>query len=790
MIQRVLRIVVFLLWVPLAALAQTSSPSPDYDVWQRVAERAEGAVEAARASTGALETLRAEIVVYRTQFLAAQSRNAARIETVEGQLEALGTAPVDQEEPLDIAQRRAELTTQLRELRAPAIRAEEAFSRADGLVDEIDAIIRARQTESMLAVGPSPLNPLNWGEALTVVTDWADRTALEFRQIVTSPAQMEILRQRLPAVLGLVVLGMVALLRARRWSRRMAGFLTRRSRVQLQWLVGTVVSGLGTVIAVAGISLVASGFLAAGLNAPRMDALATVLMWMAAWIWGAAWLGGVLFPDTVEGRPFLSVPVQDGGPARRAMRWLGVAAALNALINLILSAQTTASPGAEAVLGAVPLLLGTLFAIQFGRILIRSGQTRADVSDPGAHAVDFRARLVAGAGRLIVLLGVLAIAAELLGYAVAADAVVRPIVLTITLFGFVLIVQRAIIDIYLSVTGQDLTPVAEGEEPHAEGLIPVLISAGVMLCALPLLALAWGARWAELTELWSSFLAGVDLGGVRISPATMGTFLFVFLIGYGVTRVLQGSLSNTILPKTKIDPGGQTAIVAGVGYVGIFLAALIAITSAGIDLSALAIVAGALSVGIGFGLQNIVSNFVSGIILLVERPVSEGDWVEVGGVMGTVRKISVRATTIETFDRTDVIVPNADLISTHVTNWTKSSLTGRLVLSVGVAYGTDTRRVEKILQEVAEIHPVVMLNPPPMITFAGFGADSLDFEIRMILRDVNQIMRVKNEVNHLIAERFAKEGIEIPFAQRDVWLRNPDALRGPPPPATPTEGTS
>jgi small-conductance mechanosensitive channel len=288
------------------------------------------------------------------------------------------------------------------------------------------------------------------------------------------------------------------------------------------------------------------------------------------------------------------------------------------------------------------------------------------------------------------------------------------------------------------------------------------------LLALPLL---WGAGGQDLLAWLERSVFGYPFASVKISLADLVVALVLFGVLLLGTRLLQRTLDREIFPRTRLDAGVRNSIRAAAGYIGFTIALTLAVATLGIDLSNLAIIAGALSVGVGFGLQNIVGNFVSGIILLVERPVKVGDWIVVGELQGYVKRISVRATEISTFDRASVFIPNSNLIASPVVNRTYADPQSRLVIPIAVAYGCDTQRVRSVLMNVAKLNPEVLDHPPPVVLFRSFGDSSLAFELVVYVPDVNRSMTVTSDLCFAIEEDFKRAGIDFPFPHREVHLQ-------------------
>jgi small-conductance mechanosensitive channel len=764
--------------VPTLAAAQQSVATPaasasdlDYPAWEAAAARAEAVLADPTSTAAMFDAARAQLVTWRESLLVAQNTNAARIATLRQQIAALGPAPAEGEtEAAEIATRRAGLDAQLALLQAPGIAAEVAYRRADGLIAEIDRILRDRQADELLQLYPSPLNPANWPGAFAAVSNMVGGLADETSRRWSLPASRETAINNLPAILVLLAIGIVLVARGRNLVEHLMDSLTRRWSARGVRIAALMLSLGQIVLPTLGIYAISQALRLSGMLGINGTVFAEMVPATGFVLFSALWLGTQLFPRDGD---FLPIKLSD---ARRAEGRLltglyGVILAFDGLL-LALIDEAALSEATRGVLAFPTIVMAAVLLVRTGRLM---RQTVAEDAE-GDDDVSFRNRIVSLLGRGAALVGIVAPLLAAIGYIPASAALVFPAATSLGVVGLLYLFQVLVTDIYALIT--------RSEDGARGALVPVLVGFALVLAALPLFALIWGARVADLTELWTRAREGFTLGETRISPTDFLFFAVLFGAGIMVTRLFQGALRGSILPRTSLDQGARNALVSGIGYVGIFLAGLIAINSAGIDLSGLAIVAGALSVGIGFGLQNIVSNFVSGIILLIERPVSEGDWIEVGGVQGTVRSISVRSTRITTFDRTDVIVPNTDLVAGRVTNWTRFSLTGRLIVPVGVAYGSDTRKVARVLQEIAEAQPLAILTPPPIVAFVGFGADSMNFEIRVILRDVNFSISVRSEINHQITQRFAEEGIEIPFAQSDVTLRNvseiADLLRGLP----------
>jgi len=731
------------------AEAQVGAPS-----WESVATRAEELLERSTASKFALNRLRAELLEWRDHFSALREQNSGRLATVDAQLDALGAAVEGEEEPSSVAERRAALTDMRAELAAPAVLAQEAFARATGLIFEIDTSIRARDTQALTERSVSPLNPTYWPGAIAAIGQNIGRFGTETVAGARADLQSGVLWRNIPLALLLLAAGGYLIVQGRRlvqdWHSRLRATSAQRATV---WAMP--VSFLQVVLPCLGLYLLTLAIDQIDIFGVAGVAMLDAIIWAAVIVLVSLWLTAEFFPQDGTGGP-LSYPGDTCARLRRLTLWLGIGLGIFQIMQVFVANREAAEAELAVLLLPLQIWLGVLL-YRFGRTLRTADIREGDTTTTG------RTRGIVGLFSIII--GVVGPILAAAGYAQAANALIEPAVLTLALFGIVLLLQRFVSDVW------GLRSAADNG-----AMIPILIGFVLFLLSVPILALIWGAQWSELIEIWDRFRAGFRIGETTLSPTDFLTFFVVFALGYAITRFLQNTLRTTVLPRTRFDLGGQNAIVSGVGYVGIMLAVIIAIVSAGIDLSSIAIVAGALSVGIGFGLQNIVSNFVSGIILLIERPVGEGDMIEVNGEVGYVRQISVRSTTIETFDRRDVIVPNADLISGQVTNWTRGNSIGRIIVPVGVAYGTDTKKVMEILMEIALAHPMVLHDPPPSVLFRAFGDSSLDFEIRAILRDVNYSISTTSEINQEISDRFAAEEIEIPFPQRDLWLRNPEAI--------------
>ena len=754
---------VFLL-APINAHAQTTF---DIDAFNALASRAEKAVYGGQTSNEALEKLRMSLSSARSAALEAQSLRTGRSKIISDQIDALGPIPEDPDsEAKDISELRASLAKQLAAAKAPLIVAEEAFRRANGLISEIDKTIRERSASAFLKLGVSPLSPNTWGSTISDIKKYFGQVRSEVVQSLNNPSSKVIRSNNLPGIIFFAILGLALIFPATKWVSQNMSVANQRHDAKLKKVSYLAFSCLVFIMPLLGICFLIRSLEMLDILGYRGEVLTQAVMAMSVAVVGSYWLAHNLFKETGLTRELLGIASKRLVGAYSVTILMGVALGLYWLINNLVQVADL-SETSIAVMEFPLILVGSYGLITFSqrvkmyRARLISEKRITPISDRLSSLVLMLTLATGLAGPISAAIGYSNIGSKLVFATILTLAVIFALFVIFTLISFLFS------EIIIKNQNKNI------QESSSKGsLFNVFLAFILACCAIPLLALIWGARVVDIQDVWLSLKDGVVLGDTRISISDFITFVIIFSIGYTLTRLLQSALRLSVLPNTKIDTGAQNALVTGVGYVGIFFSALIAITSMGLDLSSLAIVAGALSVGIGFGLQAIVSNFLSGIILLVERPIKVGDWIQVGAYSGYVSKIAVRSTTIDTFDQANVIIPNADFISGTVTNMTHLSKRGRVKVPVGVAYDSDPVFVKEILMDIVSSNANILKSPGPSVFLLGFGPDSIDFEIRGILRDVNSITSTRSDINFEILRRFAQEGIEIPFGQRDITIKN------------------
>jgi small-conductance mechanosensitive channel len=379
-------------------------------------------------------------------------------------------------------------------------------------------------------------------------------------------------------------------------------------------------------------------------------------------------------------------------------------------------------------------------------------------------------RWVSSLTPLLWALIVLGFGALLLGYVALADYIAQQMVRTSMVLGLLFVLYHLFdaavtasfdpqsgFGVFLRrITGLGERGIERMGLIFRTGVDLVLLMAGI-----PLLVLLWTLTWVDFGGFYNTLTLGVKIGEITISPGIVLMMLAILAAGVIATKLFNRWLARRILSDTHLNRGVQDSILKGASYAGYIIAAGLALTATGVDFSNLALIAGALGLGIGLGLQSIVNNFVSGLIILAERPIRVGDWVSLPTGEGVVRRINVRSTEIETFDSCSIILPNSHLVSEPVRNWTHNDNMGRFTVAVTVDYDSDAEEVRKLLVETARSHERVISAPEPLALLVRFGPNGLDFELRAFVADIFEAAGVASDIRFELLTLFREKGITI-----------------------------
>ncbi len=788
-------IIALLLSAAGASVAQeTSRPfSKIVTEWNRTLDNAQQYVNDPVHFEGRNREYRRLLGDVRVAAQAAAEVATAEIAEQQRLLDALGPAPKEgaaAEKP-EIAEQRQKYEEDIAFYRARVAQAEVALAKIEFLSASISELSRAELLMELLKENPLPFAPSTVSRAvpdLYRVANELARTPVKWWEGLSAEMRSSMIFLRLPMFL------FVAFLVG--WAIRYlaAKYLGCDPNIEeptyARRLVGAIAEGISRgifpalILSIVLIRITSDGAVITGPFATVLAALCKALiLFVLAWALPRA----ALAPNDPNWR--LTVLTPDG--ARQLSQRITILAAIVSTNAFFDGAIKALAPGQQLALEAQALFsfifhsiiaAGLLAVLQprLWRIDSEAARKRGEEDEVGSELPTVRSRFWFVVHGLFVLLAIGAFIASATGYGQLGSYLVHSLIVTGLIGGGLYLVRGVLRETVAVILRSALVSrklaLQHSTRRLAKFWLRAILDIFIAASSVFLIAPAWGVPVEDLTLGAGELLRGFTVGNVTISLLDFAVALLIFGVVILLTRAGQRGLAERILPQTQIDTGLQHSLSAGFGYIGVVIAIMLAVSAIGLDLTNIALIAGALSVGIGFGLQNIVNNFVSGLTLLVERPIKVGDWVVVGDQQGIVKRIQVRATEIETFQRTSVIVPNSAFLQEPVINRTHKDSFGRIEVPVGVAYGSDTAKVEQILLDVAKQNPKVASWPEPFVLFQNFGDSSLDFELRCYCPNVFDTFRAGSELRFAIDRGFRRKGIEIPFPQRDVHLKDIDRL--------------
>ena len=758
-----------LLALLFAAPATAQQPQADLEPFKRVIEEVEGWASREGLSASALAELRRRILGANEELRGKIAELEPRHGEAEARVKQLGAAPAKDappESPAVTAERDA-MNLAFSELDGALKQARLFLVRTDQLTERLNAQRQSLYARELFQRSPSALDPALWIEAAEAIPGEVRRRVELFELWAASAQGPTGLARVAGALLALAAIIFVAVAITRWWLPRFdirGPAETRFAKARTGFLVAFWLAVRTPLAVVAG--LIALEVF--GLWPRRFEELgAGILAGTAVAAFGRGVARGLLAPD----RPVRRLVAIDDLTAvclHDYLVWttraLGILLVLQVLHKTLFAPLAlTVATNAVFAIAIVALLIHLVFRLR----RVQDAAPDAAVAAPWVRPL---AWFFAAAIVTALVVGYAGFAAFVAFRIVVAAAVLC------ALYLLLVIADALFTDALDEDTARGRAIASNLGIAHRNiAIAGTLLSAGIrvvlILVAVVVVIGPWEVSTADLLSTAQSTSLTFRIGEVSISFRAIVSAAVALLLVLFVTRMGQRWLQTQLLPRTALEPSLQLSIATIFGYIGVIIAVMMAMGSLGIDLQKIAFVAGALSVGIGFGLQAIVSNFVSGLILLAERPIRVGDSIVVKGEEGWVRRIRVRATEIETFDRAAVIVPNSELITGVVKNWTHANTMGRIVIKVGVGYDSDPERVREILTAIATEHPQVLKTPPPRAFLVAFGDSALNFELRCVVNDVENGMGVKSDLHFALLARFRAAGIEIPYPQTEVRLK-------------------